>query len=93
LITRIENGWGPVELWRGFHQNREATMAKLYREYGGGPMTYQMAAPTMREHRRGLEPKTERAEHAGLKVRKPSLPAESPREQPGHARDRQDALV
>jgi DNA-binding PadR family transcriptional regulator len=39
LITRIENGWGPLELWRGFHQNREATMARLYREYGGGPMT------------------------------------------------------
>jgi hypothetical protein len=41
-----------------------------------------MAAPTMREHRRGLEPKTKRAERAGLKVRKPNLPAESPREQP-----------
>ncbi len=39
LITRIENGWGPLELWRGFHQNREATMARLYRDYGGGPMT------------------------------------------------------
>jgi len=39
LITRIENGWGPLELWRGFHQNREATMARLYREHGGGPMT------------------------------------------------------
>src|SRR5262249_43322497 len=45
-----------------------------------------MAAPTMREHRRGLEPKTERAERAGLKVRKPNLPAESPREQPRRAR-------
>ena len=39
LITRIENGWGPLELWRGFHQNREAALAKLYREHGGGPMT------------------------------------------------------
>lgn len=39
LITRIENGWGPLELWRGFHRNREATLAKLYREHGGGPMT------------------------------------------------------
>src|SRR5215470_14265363 len=39
LITRIENGWGPLELWRGFHQNREATMARLYREHGGGLMT------------------------------------------------------
>jgi DNA-binding PadR family transcriptional regulator len=39
LITRIEGGWGPLELWRGFHQNREATLARLYRDYGGGPMT------------------------------------------------------
>jgi hypothetical protein len=39
LITRIESGWGPLELWRGFHRNREATLAKLYRDYGGGPMT------------------------------------------------------
>jgi DNA-binding PadR family transcriptional regulator len=39
LITRIENGWGPLELWRGFHRDREATLAKLYRDYGGGPMT------------------------------------------------------
>jgi len=22
LITRIENGWGPLELWRSFHQRR-----------------------------------------------------------------------
>jgi hypothetical protein len=39
LITRIESGWGPLELWHGFHRNREATLAKLYRDYGGGPMT------------------------------------------------------
>jgi DNA-binding PadR family transcriptional regulator len=39
LITRIESGWGPLELWRGFHRNREATLAKLYRDHGGGPMT------------------------------------------------------
>jgi DNA-binding PadR family transcriptional regulator len=39
LIARIESGWGPLELWRGFHRNREATLAKLYRDYGGGPMT------------------------------------------------------
>jgi DNA-binding PadR family transcriptional regulator len=38
LIGRIESGWGPLELWRGFHQDREATLAKLYREYGGAPM-------------------------------------------------------
>ena len=39
LITRIEHGWGPLELWRGFHRDREATLAKLCREHGGGPMT------------------------------------------------------
>ena len=39
LITRIENGWGPLEVWHGFHRNREATLAKLYREHGGGPLT------------------------------------------------------
>ncbi len=39
LIRRIEDGWGPRELWRGFHQDREATLAKLYREFGGVPMT------------------------------------------------------
>jgi DNA-binding PadR family transcriptional regulator len=39
LIARIENGWGPLDLWRGFHQDREATIAKLYQQYGGGPMT------------------------------------------------------
>ena len=38
LVSRIEGGWGPLELWRGFHQDREATLAKLYREYGGAPM-------------------------------------------------------
>jgi DNA-binding PadR family transcriptional regulator len=39
LIRRIESGWGPLELWRGIHQDREATLAKLYREFGGEPMT------------------------------------------------------
>jgi DNA-binding PadR family transcriptional regulator len=39
LIQRIESGWGPLELWRGFHQDREATIAKLYQQYGGGPMS------------------------------------------------------
>ena len=38
LIRRIENGWGPLELWRGIHDDREATMAKLDREFGGAPM-------------------------------------------------------
>jgi DNA-binding PadR family transcriptional regulator len=39
LIGRIENGWGPVEMWRAFHQDREATIAKLYRQLGGSPMS------------------------------------------------------
>jgi DNA-binding PadR family transcriptional regulator len=39
LIQRIENGWGPVELWRGIHEDREATMAKIYRQFGGAPMS------------------------------------------------------
>jgi DNA-binding PadR family transcriptional regulator len=39
LIGRIENGWGPLDLWRGFHENREATVAKLYRQLGGSPMS------------------------------------------------------
>jgi DNA-binding PadR family transcriptional regulator len=39
VIQKIENGWGPLELWRGIHQDREATMARLYKEYGGAPMS------------------------------------------------------
>jgi DNA-binding PadR family transcriptional regulator len=39
LIRRIENGWGPLDLWRGIHEDREATLAKLYNQYGGAPMT------------------------------------------------------
>jgi DNA-binding PadR family transcriptional regulator len=38
LIAHLENGWGPVELWRGIHDDREATMSKIYREFGGAPM-------------------------------------------------------
>lgn len=33
LVRKIESGWGPLELWRGFHEEREATIAKLYRQY------------------------------------------------------------
>jgi DNA-binding PadR family transcriptional regulator len=39
LVRRVENGWGPIELWRGFHQNHEATIAKLYKQLGGAPMS------------------------------------------------------
>lgn len=38
LIARVEKGWGPVDLWRALHKDREATLAKLYREFGGEPM-------------------------------------------------------
>jgi DNA-binding PadR family transcriptional regulator len=38
LIGRIESGWGPLDLWRDFHENRETTIAKLYRQFGGAPM-------------------------------------------------------
>ena len=34
LIGRIEAGWGPLEVWRGLHADRDATMSKLYREFG-----------------------------------------------------------
>jgi len=40
LIHRVENGWGPVALWRALHDdNREATLAKLYSQFGVEPMT------------------------------------------------------
>jgi DNA-binding PadR family transcriptional regulator len=39
LVRRIESGWGPLELWRGIHDDREATMERLYREFGGAPMS------------------------------------------------------
>ena len=37
LIGKIEKGWGPLALWRGIHDDRKATMEKLYRDFGGGP--------------------------------------------------------
>jgi DNA-binding PadR family transcriptional regulator len=39
VVKRIESGWGPLELWRGIHEDREATMAKIYKEFGGAPMS------------------------------------------------------
>jgi DNA-binding PadR family transcriptional regulator len=39
IIGKIDNGWGPLELWRGLHQDRDATLAKLYQKYGGAPMS------------------------------------------------------
>jgi DNA-binding PadR family transcriptional regulator len=39
VIKRIESGWGPLDLWRGIHEDREATMAKIYGQFGGAPMT------------------------------------------------------
>jgi DNA-binding PadR family transcriptional regulator len=39
IVAKIDSGWGPRALWRGMHEDREATMAKLYAAYGGAPMT------------------------------------------------------
>jgi hypothetical protein len=39
LVHRIESGWGPIELWRGIHQDHEATLAKLYKQLGDAPMS------------------------------------------------------
>jgi len=38
LVRRIDAGWGPIELWRAIHDDREATLEKLYRDFGGAPM-------------------------------------------------------
>ena len=38
LIRRIETCWGPIELWRGLHEDRDATIENLYRKFGGAPM-------------------------------------------------------
>jgi DNA-binding PadR family transcriptional regulator len=39
VITRIETGWGPRRLWSDLHRNRKATLEKLYRQFGGAPMS------------------------------------------------------
>ena len=39
VITRIESGWGPLDLWRGLHRDRKATLERVYREFGGAPMS------------------------------------------------------
>jgi DNA-binding PadR family transcriptional regulator len=39
VITRIEGGWGPLDLWRALHEDHEDTLAKLYQQFGGEPMT------------------------------------------------------
>lgn len=39
LVQRIEGGWGPIDLWRALHQDREATIAKLNKQYGDAQMT------------------------------------------------------
>jgi DNA-binding PadR family transcriptional regulator len=39
LVRRIENGWGPRDLWQSIHQDREATVVKLNRQFGGPPMS------------------------------------------------------
>ena len=59
LVRQMENGWGPLDIWRGFRRDRKATIAKFYKKYGDAPMTWRAAqpAPTMLEHRRGTDPK------------------------------------
>jgi DNA-binding PadR family transcriptional regulator len=39
LVRRIENGWGPRDLWQSIHDDREGTVAKLHRQFGDSPMT------------------------------------------------------
>jgi len=39
LVRRIESGWGPRDLWQGIHQDREAAVAKLDRQFGGSSMS------------------------------------------------------
>jgi DNA-binding PadR family transcriptional regulator len=39
VIRRIESGWGPRRLWSDLHRNRKATLEKLYRQFGGSPMS------------------------------------------------------
>ncbi len=39
LVERLENGWGPLALWRALHENREAALEKLYSQFGGAPMS------------------------------------------------------
>lgn len=39
VVKRIESGWGPLELWRGIHEDHETTMAKIYQQFGGAPMS------------------------------------------------------
>ena len=39
VITRLESGWGPLDLWSSLHRDRKATLEKLYREWGGAPMS------------------------------------------------------
>ena len=38
LARRIENGWGPRDLWQSIHDDREGTVSKLHRQFGGSPM-------------------------------------------------------
>lgn len=37
LVRRIEGGWGPLHLWRSLHEDRAATLERLYRRHGSGP--------------------------------------------------------
>jgi hypothetical protein len=39
VIRRVESGWGPRRLWSDLHRGRKATLEKLYRQFGGAPMS------------------------------------------------------
>ena len=39
VVARLESGWGPLDLWSSLHRDRKATLEKLYREWGGAPMS------------------------------------------------------
>jgi DNA-binding PadR family transcriptional regulator len=69
LVRRItEEAWGPLDLWRELQascaRQHEATPS-----LGRTPCRPERSwdAPSMRQHRRGSNPKTERAERAGLR--------------------------
>jgi DNA-binding PadR family transcriptional regulator len=39
LVSKIESGWGPRDLWQSIHQDREGAVAKLHRQFGGSTMS------------------------------------------------------
>ena len=76
LVRRItEEGWGPLDLWRELQADCARQHDANARRTGGcpcKPIGKHRAAPTMLEHRRGPNPKTERAERAGFRRAAPN---------------------